>query len=141
LDSRAPSWQNGLDKRATTLVRSVQVLLPAFGGSNPLVWFVVIWTNFSAPLIPHETESTVGDLLHVESGVSNGRRKTGDCEHEKLSLHPVRGHGKTRAGNEGMTDHSTRDLYGTVAPLQFAVEDAGKDLESLSVPAAKPPEL
>ena len=45
----------------------------------------------------------------------------------------MRGHGKTRAGNEGLTDHSSRDLYGTVALLQNVVaEDAGKDQESLS---------
>jgi hypothetical protein len=77
----------------------------------------------------------------MESRGSNGRRKTGNCEREKLSLHAVRGHGKTRAGNEGLTDHSTRDFYGTVAPLQLDFEDAGKDLESLSGSAAKPPNL
>lgn len=38
----------------------------------------------------------------------------------------------TRAGNEGLTDHSPRDLYGTVAPLQTALEDAGKDKKGLS---------
>jgi hypothetical protein len=141
LVSRAPSWQNGLDKRATIPVHSAQASQPAFGGSNLRVWFGAIWTNSPARLIPHETESIVGDLLRMESGVSNGRRKTGDCEREKLSLHAVWGHGKTSAGNEGLTDHSPRDLYGTVAPLQFAFEDAGKDLESLSGPAAKPPDL
>ena len=77
----------------------------------------------------------------MEPAVSSGRRKTGDCEREKSTLHAVWGHGKTRAGNEGLTDHSPRDLYGTVAPLQFGPEDAGKDLESLSGPAAKPPDL
>jgi hypothetical protein len=122
-------------------VHSVQVSLPAFGGSNLLVWSIVFWTKSRAPPIPEQRESIVGDLLRMESHVSNGRRKTHDCEHGKLSLHTVRDHGKTRAGNEGLTDHSPRDLYGTVAPLQYAFEDAGKDLESLSGTAAKPPDL
>ncbi len=48
------------------------------------------------------------------------------------------GHGAQSAGNEGLTDHSTRDLYGIVAPLpssSLAVVhdalDAGKDVKSL----------
>ena len=49
------------------------------------------------------------------------------------------GYGKARAGNEGLTDHSTRNLYSTVAPLQTAFENAGKDEESLSGPAVLPP--
>jgi hypothetical protein len=65
----------------------------------------------------------------------------GDCEDETLNLHAVWGHGKTRAGTDGLTDQSPRDLYGTVAPLQYAFEDVGKDQESLSGSAAKPPNL
>ena len=63
------------------------------------------------------------------------------CEAEKLNLHPCGVTEKTRAGNEGLTDHSPRDLYGTVAPLQRLLEDAGKGQESLSGSAAKPPNL
>jgi hypothetical protein len=34
----------------------------------------------------------------------------------------MRSHGKTRVGTEGLTNHSTHDLYGTVTPFQVAVE-------------------
>jgi hypothetical protein len=44
----------------------------------------------------------------------------------------MRGHGLAEWAPKGLTDHSTHDLHGTVAPLQIAVEDAGKDEKSLS---------
>jgi hypothetical protein len=68
-------------------------------------------------------------------------------QHVTESHSSVSGHGAQSAGNEGLTDHSSRDLYGIVARLPFRQShtplNAGKGQESLSggCRGAKPPAL
>jgi len=38
---------------------------------------------------------------------------------------------KRRGGSVGLTDHTTPDLNGTVAPLHFTAREAGKEEKSL----------
>jgi hypothetical protein len=50
------------------------------------------------------------------------------------------GHAGHRESNEGLTDHSTLDLYGTRVPAVFC-PTAGKDVKSLSGAAEGAPVL
>jgi hypothetical protein len=49
----------------------------------------------------------------------------------------MRGCGQTRVGAEGLTNHSSHDVNGTAAPHSSALEDAGMDQESLSLPSPR----
>jgi hypothetical protein len=44
----------------------------------------------------------------------------------------MRGHGEHSGSSVGLTDHTTPDLYGSVAPLPNCPEYAGKEVKGLS---------
>lgn len=87
----------------------------------------------AVPRILVASAFTAGDFPSADSNVLPGRDRKNWSEVASFNFVRRAEPRKLRAGNEGLTNHSPRDLYGTVAPLQNVVaEDAGKDQESLS---------
>lgn len=91
------------------------------------------WSEVDCGLCRYQAQRSPydgGRLSYRDWLALQARRRRG-CRHRERR----RSHGAHSAGNEGLTDHSSRDLDGIVAPLPLSVPaplDAGKDQKSLS---------
>ena len=128
-------------------VLSAQASQRDFDGFDNWALFGTIWTD-SVVLHARERRACIGGESRCGDRLAFlGREPTRRFENVKLWSFSVWGRDSNSAGNEGLTDHSSRDLYGIVAPLPSlnlsCALDAGKGQESLSggCRGAKPPSL